>query len=444
MEKKDYISQIENLTADQIAKGIGSGIVTFRELRETGEFDASKQAVVRAILKKMDDDAFIAAQSIQDFQNYLLKFPDGSNVKAAQEKLVRLRQYEELGERKFRERELMLTKIRENINEFGPDEVVDLLTKDDLVKLCNSLGINETFVRNYKQPLLKYNIIPESEDDIPVDYTDIFFWGIPSSGKTCALAAILSTIEKEYSMEAPDTNQQFGAAYRGDLIKIFSNEIGNLPGRTNEERTQYMPFLLYKRGENKKRKVSFFELSGEVFKYFWEIVNNNQIINNYDRGAIESSFRTLELLLKCSNQKIHYFFIDYNQETKHSEDGYGLTQKDYLGAAAVYFRNKNSIFSKRTDAVYVVVTKSDEMNADNKQQHAKEFLQQNFGSFMDVLKNQCRRNSVEFKVKIFSIGKVYFKRICKIDRTFANDIIKDILKRVRPSGGNLFTGLLNR
>ena len=71
MEKKDYISQIENLTADQIAKGIGSGIVTFRELRETGEFDASKQAVVRAILKKMDDDAFIAAQSIQDFQNYL-------------------------------------------------------------------------------------------------------------------------------------------------------------------------------------------------------------------------------------------------------------------------------------------------------------------------------------------------------------------------------------
>jgi len=51
-EKKEYITQIENLSAEQIADGISIGIVTFDELRRTGAFDASKQKSVKNILKK--------------------------------------------------------------------------------------------------------------------------------------------------------------------------------------------------------------------------------------------------------------------------------------------------------------------------------------------------------------------------------------------------------
>src|SRR5690606_14273387 len=152
-------------------------------------------------------------------------------------------------------------------------------------------------------------------------------------------------------------------------------------------------------------------LSGEVFKYFFELVNNSQIINDYDREAIENSFITLDLLLNSNNQKIHFFFIDYNQETKHATDNNGLTQSNYLEAAATYFRDKSNIFRKKTDAVYVVITKSDEIKEKDRGGAAKVFLQEHFGSFMDVLKNQCRTNSVDFKVKLFSIGNVYFKRI---------------------------------
>jgi hypothetical protein len=52
MEKKDYIKGIDDLTAEQIADGISNGIVTFADLRNTGEFDASKQKSVKSILKK--------------------------------------------------------------------------------------------------------------------------------------------------------------------------------------------------------------------------------------------------------------------------------------------------------------------------------------------------------------------------------------------------------
>ena len=204
-----------------------------------------------------------------------------------------------------------------------------------------------------------------------------------------------------------------------------------------------MPFLFYKRGEKHKRKISFFELSGEVFKYFYEVVYNSQIINDYDRDAIEKSFRTLDLLLNSNNQKIHFFFIDYNQETKHTADINGLTQSNYLEAAATYFRDRNNIFRKKTDAVYVIITKSDEIKGDDRMEIAKSFLQENFGSFMDVLKNQCQNNSVDFKVKLFSIGDVYFKKICKVNRSYANDIIQDLLNRVKPSNNNIFKKFFN-
>jgi hypothetical protein len=444
MEKKDYINQIEDLSADQIAEGIFNGVVTFSDLRETGEFDASKQRNVKSILKKKDDIAFAEANSIAELKHYLKVFPEGSNVSNARIKLQQLQDDENADERRTKDRERMLKKIREDINEYAPDEIVNKLSEDDLNSLCDTLGINASHVRNYIPPKLSFNDIPQDKSDIPSDYTDIFFWGIPSSGKTCALASILSTITKGYTMEAPDTQKQFGSTYRTSLVNIFRNNVGNLPGRTNEDRTQYMPFLFYKRGEKSKRKISFFELSGEVFKYFFEVVNNSQIVNDYDREAIESSFRTLELLLNSDNQKIHFFFIDYNQETKHTEDSNGLTQSSYLEAAAVYFRNTKNIFRKKTDAVYVVVTKSDEIKGANRVDLAKAFLRDNFGSFMEVLENQCKRNSVDFKVKLFSIGDVFFKRICKIDRSYSDDIIQDLLKRVKPSSDNIFRKFLNR
>lgn len=444
MKKKDYINQIEDLNAEQIAEGIYNGVVNFKELQETNQFDSSKQRNVKSILKKKDDDAFMAAHTISDLSHYLEIFPEGSNKSAALIKLQQLQEVENAEERKRRERERMLQIIREDINEYAPDEIIDKLSEDDLNSLCYTLGINVSDVKNYTPPKLNFNDIPQDENDIPSGYTDVFFWGIPSSGKTCALASILSTITKGYTMEAPVSKKQFGSTYRTSLVNIFRNNIGNLPGRTNEDRTQYMPFLFYKRGEKNKRKISFFELSGEVFKYFFEVVNNSQIVNDYDREAIESSFRTLELLLNSDNQKIHFFFIDYNQETKHTEDNNGLTQDNYLSAASVYFRDKNNIFRKKTDAVYVVVTKSDEIKGEKRVDTAKAFLRDNFGSFMEVLENQCKRNSVEFKVKLFSIGDVFFKRICKIDRSYSDDIIQDLLKRVKPSrpDDNLFTKFL--
>lgn len=432
MNKEDYLKKINNLTAGQIARGISSGVVTFKELQKTGEFPASKQKNVKAILSEEDDAAFKDANTKIALENYLLIFPDGNHKQEAERKL-----------KDIVERERMIQEIIENRNQYTPEEIINKLSDEDLIYVCKKLGIDAEMVRKYKTPELRFNDIPQSESDIPPGYTDVFFWGIPTSGKTCALSAILSTIKKNYSMEAPDIKKKFGATYRDSLTNIFRKDYGYLPQRTNLDRTQYMPFLFYQRGQNNKRKIAFFELSGEVFQFFYEKSYSIRIIEEAKREAIENSFQTLELLLKSNNQKIHFFFIDYNQETKYFADDYGLTQSNYLDAAAIYFRDNNEIFKKKTDAVYVIVTKSDEIPGNDKAASAKSFLDDNFGAFMDVLKTQCKTHSVDFKVKRFSIGDVYFKRICKIKHAYSTDIINDLLNRVKPAKNSKFRKIFN-
>jgi len=451
MELKEIIGRLEDLSATDIVNYLCENNISFEvfsdAVKKAGGWDsAEKRKNVQALLKQKDNDAYdvaVAANKAEAYQKYLLQYPNGNHTDEVRAKIQSLNNIANAEVQRREQRDRMLHKIKEDINEYTPDEIIEKLSIEVLDELCYELGIDVQMIKNYKEPPLKFNDIPQHENDVPEGYTDVFFWGIPSSGKTCALSAIFSTIKKDFSMEAPDCEKKFGATYRDSLVNIWNKDCGYLPGRTNQDRTQYMPFLFYKRREKNKRKISFFELSGEVFKYFYEVANGVEIINDYSRDDIEKSFQTLKLLLNSNNQKIHFFFIDYNQETKHTTDDNNLTQSNYLEAAAVYFRDHKEIFKKRTDAVYVVVTKSDEIKGSNRNESAKSFLDDNFGSFMDVLKNQCKKNDIEFKVKLFSIGNVYFKKICKIDRSYSTAIINDLLERVKPVNNSILGRFLN-
>jgi hypothetical protein len=449
MNKEDYISKVEDLTAEQIAEGILDRIVTFEELKETGVFYASKQKTVKAILKKMDDEVFNKAFTVSQLEDYLTTFPDGTHKDEARSRINDIRSDEEDRRRRDREKNAIWQEIINNPNSVTPSELFEKgITADD-IRNMNIEGVTEEIIDavfRYKEPILTHNDIPQNPEDIPSGYTDVFFWGIPSSGKTCALAAIIDTIKVDYTMADPDTKPKYGATYRHSLDNIFddSTGIGNLPDRTVEDRTQYMPFKLKKRGEKHYRKISFFELSGEVFKYFYDIVyNTSNTDNGYKRAKVKIGFDTLQLLLNSNNQKIHFFFIDYDYQTNQKADQNGLTQAEYLNAAATYFKENNNIFKKKTNAVYVVVTKIDELKSSNRGESAADFLQNNFGSFMDVLKTRCKKDNVHFEVIMFSIGQVWFKRICKKNRFYANAIIQKLLDTVQPSKESKFGDILN-
>jgi hypothetical protein len=444
MDKQSILSNISYpaVTAEIIAEAIMSGSLSLQECVNTGEFELPKKKQVNELLKiyELEENDYKNATSLSLLKDFLNTYPNSRHNDDVRDKISHLIQIEE------QKKLIEIEKIKNNINEYKPDEVKKKLSEEECRILCDELGISYDVFNEYEEPPLLFGDIPLESEDIPVGFTDVFFWGIPSSGKTCALSAILRTMKDKYTITSPtNLEKNFGAVYRDSLINIYKNQTAFLPAATQKDRTQYMPFLLKKRDHDKKndeyRKISFFELSGEVFEYIYELNNQKNILSINQRESVETAFESLNLLLESDNQKIHFFFIDYQSETRSKRDKNNLTQENYLDAAATYFRNRGDLFVKKTDAVYVILTKSDLIKADESNnsdatQIASEFLNGNFGNFMDVIKDQCKKSSVNFEVKMFSIGEVFFKSISKLDYRFTSNIIEDLLRKVRPVSEN--------
>lgn len=198
-----------------------------------------------------------------------------------------------------------------------------------------------------------------------------------------------------------------------------------------------MPFVL-KKDKDKPRSVSLIELSGEIFQCFFRKNANLR----FQSKQHEDTFNSLMRFLKGGNRKIHFFFIDYDKENKMDIDGF--TQSDYLDAASVYFKN-NEIFDRTTDAIYLVMTKSDLMpdvkDYHERVEYSKMHLKtNNFIAFTNALKDRCRQYSINagrLTIEPFSLGKVYFQQICEFDSTSAKKIIDILFERIPPKRKSL-------
>jgi hypothetical protein len=440
LSKKDYINRVNDMSSHDIALGIRENIVTFAELQETGEFTAIKQREVKKVLEswQQEDVDYDAAATSEDLEAFLVKYPNSlrrSNVEARLDAILQNIESEQRSK---------LEDYKRDSNKVPADSAIKTLGEKNVRMLCDHYGLDFDVVANFEYPQLIFNEIPKSKDDIPEGYTDVFFWGIPSSGKSCALAAILSTMKEEYSIVSPE-KMKFGSSYRDSLTNIFRDNIGYLPARTARDRTQYMPFYFKERGKEHHKKMSFFELSGEVFELFWEKESGVEILNPESKQDAEEAFKTVELLLSCSNPKIHFFFIDYSTETEKGAK-HGLTQDNFLTAATNYFRNNHGVLSRNTKAIITVITKADTISGVNEEERkmvAEEFLKSKFGNFYYFIEDVCKKNNIKRGNLLFSIGDVYFKRICRIDRSYSQKFIRKIIELVNDNKDTFLSRIFN-
>lgn len=443
MGKNYILSHIDDLSAEQLAGEIVQGNVTLEELRNTGNLDATKRNKINSLIKAKDD-ADDKAWEIARYGNesslrdYITKFPNGRHVAEARQEIDRLRNEKEAN---YAQKAGIIDKIKRNPNSYSPAEIEAYIANGTLTKgeLESDCGIPKSALDNLDQIVAPNLVLGKTPDSIPEGYTEVYFWGGTGSGKTCALGAVLRVAEEQgYLRIATGPGYQYAL----QLKNIFSDDKEAndfLPPPTPVENNQYLPFSLKKPKEKNSRSVSLIELSGEIFKCFF---NKNAGIP-FPTQSHADTFNSLSSFLKSDNRKLHFFFVDYDRENK--PDAQGLTQSDYLNAAATYFMN-NKVFDKTTDAIYVVVTKSDlfidkDGNAiigdDEKIKYAINYLRQkNYSSFINSLKENCERYSINggiLKVLPFSLGKVYFKQICNFDGIEASHIVDILIERIKCS-----------
>ncbi len=299
-----------------------------------------------------------------------------------------------------------------------------ILNRNDLSK-C---GIDNGFINKMLTNARSQNFEPARPlQTIAEPCTEVYFWGIPFSGKTCALGAILSAAKNGLAARSmiPDNSCQ-GFGYMNRLSTIFSpGRICRLPGGTPVTSTYEMRFDLEDQ-EHKIHHVACIDLAGELFTCMF-IKDAGEQMREDQKQALETLHNIL-LENRSNNRKIHFFVIEYGAEKRIYN---GLPQAEYLNSAAAHL-NSIGLFDSNTDAIYVLISKVDNASYEGSlEEHLLKYMTKNYLGFYNNLLLICKEHGInKGRVKIvpFSIGNVCFKDYCQFDATSATKMV-DLLVR---------------
>lgn len=263
-------------------------------------------------------------------------------------------------------------------------------------------------------------------DKIHKQSTEVYFWGIPSSGKSCALGAILSvasngTVAKV--MDADTDSQGYG--YMNYLIHHFpQNEIGTLIGGTPIEAFYEMGFDLIDK-DDKIHPITCIDMAGELMRCMFKS-NAGMSLEEKDLKMLDTMTKVL-IDNRSTNRKMHIFVIEYGAEDRLYE---GYPQRVYLEGAVSYIKN-TGIFKKDTDAIYIMITKADKVKNATRETFTN-YINNNYLGFYNGLDQICKDNEINGKKveKIaFSLGDVCFQNYCRFNSKPAENVVKLILDR---------------
>lgn len=299
-----------------------------------------------------------------------------------------------------------------------------ILNRNDLSK-C---GIDNGFINKMLTNARSQNFEPARPlQTIAEPCTEVYFWGIPFSGKTCALGAILSAAKNGLAARSmiPDNSCQ-GFGYMNRLSTIFSpGRICRLPGGTPVTSTYEMRFDLEDQ-EHKIHHVACIDLAGELFTCMF-MKDAGEQMREEQKQALETLHNIL-LENRSNNRKIHFFVIEYGAEKRIYN---GLPQAEYLNSAAAHL-NSIGLFDSNTDAIYVLISKVDNASYEGSlEEHLLKYMTKNYLGFYNNLLLICKEHGInKGRVKIvpFSIGNVCFKDYCQFDATSATKMV-DLLVR---------------
>lgn len=321
-------------------------------------------------------------------------------------------------------KEDFLAKLSEDHNLLSSGVVKRLINQGIILTTdLLTLNIDKAFIqRMFKGENAITFRTPEKLDRIHKQSTEIYFWGIPSSGKSCALGAILSVAASgriAKSMD-PDTSSQ-GYGYMTKLIDLFQDgKIGTLLEGTPVDSFYEMGFDLIDK-ENRIHPITCIDMAGELMRCMYKENAGDPMLDT-DLEMLDTMTKVL-IDNRSTNRKIHIFVIEYGAENRLYE---GLPQKVYLNGAVSYIKN-TGIFKKDTDAIYILITKADKAK-DNRIDTFNQYINNNYLGFYNGLEQICQVNEIKPVEKLaFSLGDVCFQNYCKFNARPAENVVKLIL-----------------
>ncbi|HBJ76852.1 MAG TPA: hypothetical protein DDY68_03275 [Porphyromonadaceae bacterium] len=288
---------------------------------------------------------------------------------------------------------------------------------DRLISRIRDLGENPDVFRGVAKK--------EWPKELEQNRTEVYFWGVPSSGKTCVFGTILSMLNEEGNL----TVESEGAReYTDRLMGIFERgKTFVLPMSTSYNCIAPM-YVKIRDGNEKNHKLIFIDIPGEVI-----IGHYQKDIGKYITEEIEgTTSKVCEYSKDERNLKIHFFIVAY-EEAREKRDG--VLTRDYLSHIAEYIKKKK-IFHKNTNGIYILLTKCDKiknwnnLTDEEKREEAEIHVKRECLSFYNVLEEISKKEGIaNFKVLPFSIGEVYFQDVCVFDDQNAKSLANELIRK---------------
>ena len=306
-----------------------------------------------------------------------------------------------------------------------------VLSAQQLIRDC---GIDQQFVSMIGA--MPGDVLPEGGaiEHLPGATTEVFLWGIPSSGKTCALGVILAAArEKNVVKEMLVDPTCQGYQYEQTLKRMFAadGDYCILPGRTPVATNFAIKIELHD-WNNRRHPITLVDMAGELFcSILWQNSGRAEQVNNSHRRALQE-FQRILVTERSEQQKIHFFIIEYGAEDKKYK---GFDQDTYL-EFGLRFLEDTGVLRDATEAVYVLVTKTDQAKANMRpgesfENHIAAYLRQYYPNFLGLLDRCCRQYELCGGMMPdpipFDIGEVCFNNYCHISTQRAKDVVKVVL-----------------
>ena len=385
------IAMLKNLalfSSDELMQFITSGVCTFEDMKRCG-LHLKKQAELRERLQ-----LWVIERSLSSLKYELL---------------------EDMLHNPLKYTPHMMRALLKGEGNYDPTTITDLNPTDVASQFINT-GCTITF-----QELLDRGIIPpkgiEEHDlmatefelpqtknlnDFPQDRTDIYFLGVPRSGKSSVLAGLFNAMTKRGNWRyVPNINEQGydnSLAYFNGLVNSVSAKKPPVP--TAHETINYINIdVPQAAGTKRTAHLNFVEISGECFKDLASSLGDSRDMWQ-SLGASK--------VLANTNRKVLFFLLDYNTILGNQ---YGITkheQEEALNNALIILSNdgpnrmdpeKGCTMSK-VESVGVIMTKADLMPTSDPEKRlniALDYLRENFSSFMSRLSHVCKQFGINKK-----------------------------------------------
>lgn len=322
------------------------------------------------------------------------------------------------------------------------------LTWNDLVENSHVLTDKAfSHIREYPTLLSEQGALPVSKILNPESAdgnTDVYFFGVPGSGKSCVLAGLMAQ-NGELGFSFDPKGQGGGGNYAISLRNFAKRSM--LPPKTDD---LYIQVIDAEINDQSKRQynISIIEMAGERTAAF-AALDNSEDLSDLGPGA--------EQLLSNNNNKVIFFVIDPTNEKniKMSDDSdQWFMQSDVLNCISSLLM-KNKALLKKIVGIHVILTKSDTLGeyVDSTILHDV-LTEQGYSAVLMDLQKICKQYNINrqtgFEVGIypFCVGRFMPGNVYTYDGTDSLKILRVIQencvpRRVKSGWGSAFKDFFN-